>query len=106
MITNYGEVIAAKIKTYRNNFKRAGFNPWRSSDFDPCRNISVKLQSGGNRSIGRQSEEGRRVERIRKGIEAALGLVNFVTQRTVPNRTNKKLLSRIKKTNRNNLIKK
>ena len=47
--------------------------------------------NGSNRSIGRQSEESRRVERIRKGIEAMVGLVNFVTQRTVLNRTNKKL---------------
>ena len=47
--------------------------------------------NGRNRSVGRPSEEGRRVEKIRKGIEAIVGLVNFVTQRIVLNRTNKKL---------------
>ena len=90
-ITNYGEVIAAKIKTCHSNFRSGSFDPWRSSDFDPCRNSGVKLWSNADRLIGRQSEEGRRVERIRKGIEATVGLVNFVTQRTVLNQTNKKL---------------
>ena len=78
VITNYGEVIAAKIKTCHSNFKSGGFYPWRSNGVDRS-SSGVELQSGGNRSIGRQSEEGRRVERIRKGIEAVVGLVNFVT---------------------------
>ena len=59
-ITNYGEVIAAKIKTCRSNFKSDGFDPWRSSDFDPCRSSDVdrsssgvEFQSGGDRSVGR-----------------------------------------------------
>ena len=75
-ITNYNEVIATKIKTHRNNFRSGGFDPWRSSNFNPCRSSGVdrsssgvKLQSGGDRSVRRQSEEGRRVERIMKGIE-------------------------------------
>ena len=89
-IMNYGEIIAVKIKACRNNFRRGGFDPWRSSDVDRS-SIGVKLRSDDNRSIRRQSEEGCRVERIRKGIEAVVGLVNFATQMTVPNRTNKKL---------------
>ena len=77
-ITNYGEVIIAKIKTCRSNFKSGGFDPWRSSDFDPCRSSSVDrssssvdLPSGGDRSVGRRSEEGRQVERIMKEIKGS-----------------------------------
>ena len=77
-ITNYGEVIVAKIKTCRSNFKSGGFNPWSSSYFDPCRSSGVdrsssgvELQSGGDRSVGRQSKEGCRVERIMKGIKGS-----------------------------------
>ena len=96
-ITNYGEVITAKIRTCRSNFRSGGINPWRSSDFDPCRSNGidrscggVELRSEGDRSVGWQSEEGRQVERIMKGSKV-VRLVNFVTQRTVPNRTNQKL---------------
>ena len=78
-ITNYDEVIATKIKTCHNNFRSGGFDPWRSSDFDPCRSngvdqssSGVELRSGSDRSIGLQFEEGRRVERIMKGIEGSL----------------------------------
>ena len=91
-ITNYNEVIAAKIKTCRNNFRSGDFDPWRSSDFDPCRSngvdrssSGVELRSEDNRSVGRQSEEGRRVERIMKGNIEVVRLVNFVTLRGVPN---------------------
>ena len=76
--TNYDVVIAAKIKTCRSNFRSDDFDPWRSIDFDPCRisgadrsSSGVELWSGGNRSVGRQSEEGRWVERIMKGIEGS-----------------------------------
>ena len=74
-ITNYGEVITAKIKTCCSNFRSGGFDPWRSIDFDPCRSSGVdrnsngvELRNGGDRSVGKQSEEGCRVERIMKGI--------------------------------------
>ena len=77
-ITNYDEVIAAKIKTCRNKFRSGGFDPWISSNFDPCRSSDVdqsrsgvELRSGGHRSVRRQSEEGRRVERIMKRIEGS-----------------------------------
>ena len=30
-ITNYDEVIAAKIKTCHNNFRSGGFDPWRAA---------------------------------------------------------------------------
>ena len=96
-ITNYDEVIIAKIKTCRSNFRSGDFDPWRSSNFYPCRSngvnrssSGVELRSEGDRSVGRQTEEGFRVERIIKGSKV-FGLVNFVTRRTVPNRTNKKL---------------
>ena len=78
VITNYDEVIAAKIKTCRSNFRSDGLDTWRSSNFDPCRSRGVdqssngvELQSGGDKSIGRQSEEGRWVERIMKVIEGS-----------------------------------
>ena len=77
-ITNYDEVIAAKIKTCHSNFRSGGFDPWRSSDFDPCRSSDVdrsssgvELRSSGDKSIGRQSKEGCRVERIMKGIKGS-----------------------------------
>ena len=70
VITDYDEVLAAKIKTCRSNFKSDGLDTWRSSDFDPCRSNDVdqssngvELQSGG--------DEGRWVERIMKGIEGS-----------------------------------
>ena len=73
---NYSKVITANIKTCRSNFRSGGFDPWRSSDLNPCRSSGVdrsssgvELRSGGDRSVERQSEEGRRVERIMKGIE-------------------------------------
>ena len=83
-ITNYGEVIGAKIKTCHNNVRSGGFDPWRNSDFDPwrsndfdpCRSSGVnrsssgvELRSGGDRLVGQQSEEGHRVEGIMKGIK-------------------------------------
>ena len=75
---NYDEVITAKIKTCRSNFRSGGFDPWRSNDFYPYRSSgvdrsssSVELWSGGDRSVGRQSEEGRRVERIMNEIEVS-----------------------------------
>ena len=73
---NYDEVIAAKIKTCLSNFKSDSFDPWRSNDFNPCSDVDrsssgVELRSGGYRSVGRQSKEGRRVERIMKGIEGS-----------------------------------
>ena len=78
VITNYGEVIIVKIKTCRSNFKSGDFDPWRSSDFDPCRSndvdrssSGVELLSGGDRSVGQQSEEGRQVERIMKEIKGS-----------------------------------
>ena len=78
VITNYGEVIIVKIKTCRSNFKSGGFNPWRSSDFDSCisndvdrSSSGVEHLSGGDRSVGQQSEEGRRVERIMKKIKGS-----------------------------------
>ena len=73
VITNYGEVITAKIKTCRSNFRSGGFDPWRSSNFDPCRSSGVdrsssgvELKNEGDRSVGQQFKEGRRVERIMK----------------------------------------
>ena len=77
-IMNCGEVIIAKIKTCCSNFRSGGFDPWRSSDFDPCRSSGVdrsssgvELRSGGDRSVRRKSEEGRREERIMKWIEGS-----------------------------------
>ena len=77
-ITNYGEVITAKIKTCRSNFRSGCFDPWKSNDFDPYRSSGVdrsssgvKLRSGGDRSVGQQFEEGRWVERIMNGIEVS-----------------------------------
>ena len=83
---NYNKVIAAKIKTCHSNFRSGGFDPWRSNDFDPWRSIDfnpcrssgvsrssrgVELRKGDDRSIGRQFEEGRWVERIMKGSEGS-----------------------------------
>ena len=77
-ITNYDKVIAAKIKTCHSNFKSGDFNHWRSNDFDPCRSSGVdrsssgvELRSGDDKSIGRQSEEGSRVDRIMKENEGS-----------------------------------
>ena len=70
VITNYGEVIIVKIKTCRSNFKSGGFNPCRSNDIDRS-SSGVELLSGGDRSVGQQSEEGRRVERIMKEIKGS-----------------------------------
>ena len=77
-ITNYDEVITAKVKTCCSNFRSGSFDPWRSSDSDPCTSSGVnrcssgvELWSGGDRSVGRQSKEGRLVERIMKGIEGS-----------------------------------
>ena len=67
----FNKVIIAKIKICCSNFRSGGFDPWRSSDFDPYRSSGIKLRSGGDRSVGRQSEEGRREERIMKGIEGS-----------------------------------
>ena len=46
-ITNYGEVIIAKIKTCRSNFRSGSFDPWRSSNFYPCRSNGVNRSSSG-----------------------------------------------------------
>ena len=77
-ITNYDEVITANIKTCHSNFRSGGFDPWRSNDFDTYRSSGVdrsssgvELWSGGDKSVGRQSEEGRRVERIMNEIEVS-----------------------------------
>ena len=111
-ITNYDEVIAAKIKTCRSNFKSDCFDPWRSNDFDPCRSSGVnrsssgvELRSGGDRSVGRQPEEGRRVERIMNRIEDSevsefCGLEDF----TKPKKQEALISDQKLKTNRNNLI--
>ena len=75
---NYDEVITVKIKTCRSNFRSGGFDPWRSNDFNPYRSSGVnrsssgvELWSGGDRSIGQQSEEGHQVERIMNGIKVS-----------------------------------
>ena len=111
-ITNYDEVIAAKIKTCRSNFRSGDFDPWRSSDFDSCRSSGVdrsrsgvELRSGSNRSVGLQSEEGCRVERIMKGIEGS-GVSEFCDTEDCTKQTNKQkaLISNQElETNRNNL---
>ena len=110
-ITNYNEVIATKIKTCRINFRSGGFDPW-SSDFDPCRSSNVdrssngvKLRSDDDRSIGRQFEEGRRVERIIKGIEGS-GVSEFCDAKdyTKPNKQEALILDQELETNKNNLI--
>ena len=111
-ITNYDEVIAAKIKTCRSNFKSGGFDPWRSSDFDPCRSnvvdrssSGVELRNDGERSFERQFEEGRRVERIMKGIEGS-GVSEFCDTEdcTKPNKQEALIMDQELETNRNNLI--
>ena len=111
-ITNYDEVIATKIKTCRNNFRSVGFDPWRSSDFDPCRSSDinrsssgVQLRSGSDRSIERQSEEGRWVERIMKVIEGS-GVSEFCDTEdcTKPNKQEALISDQELETNINNLI--
>ena len=111
-ITNYNEIIAAKIKTCRNNFRSGGFDPWRSSYFESCRSSGVdrsssgvELRSGGDRSVGRQSKEGRRVERIMKGIEnSGVGKFCDTDDCTKPNKQEALILDQELETNRNNLI--
>ena len=111
-ITNYGEVITAKIKTYRSNFRSGGFDPWRSSDFYPCRSSGVnrsssgvELQRGGDRSVGRQSEEGRQVERIMKGNEGSWVSEFCDTEDYIKLNKQEALISYQElETNRNNLI--
>ena len=44
---NYDEVITAKIKTCRSNFRSGGFDPWRSNNFDPYRSNGVNRSSSG-----------------------------------------------------------
>ena len=111
-ITNYDKVIAAKIKTCRSNFKSGSFDPWRSSDFNPYRSggvdrssSGVKLRSRGDRSIERQSEEGRRVERIMKGIEGSW-VIEFCDAEDCTKRNKQEALisDQELETNRNNLI--
>ena len=111
-ITNYNEVIAEKIKTCRNNFRSDDFNHWRSSDFDPCRSSGVDRSSSGvdlrssdDRSVGRQSEEGRRVERIMKGIEGSeVSEFCDIEDCTKPNKQEALISDQELETNRNNLI--
>ena len=111
-ITNYGEVITAKIKTYYSNFRSSGSDPWRSSDFDPCKssgvnrsNSGVELRSGGDRSVGRRSEEGCRVERIMKGIEGSwVSEFCDIGDCTKLNKQEALISDQELETNRNNLI--
>ena len=109
---NYGEVITANIKTCRSNFRSGGFGPWRISDFDPCRSndvdqnsSGVELRSGGDRSVERQSEEGRRVERILKEIEDSWVSEFCDTEDCTKLNKQEALISNQElETNRNNLI--
>ena len=111
-VTNYDEVIITKIKTYYSNFSSDGFDPWRSSDFDPCRssgvdgsNNGVELWRWGDRSVGRQSEEGRRVERIMKGIEGSwVSEFCDIEDCTKLNKQEALISDQELETNRNNLI--
>ena len=111
-ITNYDEVIIAKIKTCRRNFRRGGFYPWRSSNFYPCRSNGVnrssngvELQSEGDRSVGRQTEEGFQVERIMKGIEGSWVSEFCDTEDCTKLNKQEALISDQElETNRNNLI--
>ena len=103
-ITNYGEVIVTKIKTCRSNFRRGGFDPWRSSGVDRS-SSGVKLWSGGDISVGRQFEEGRRVERIMKGIKGSW-VSEFCDTKdcTKPNKQEALISDKELERNRNNLI--
>ena len=119
-ITNNGEIIAAKIKTCRSNFRRGGFDPWRSSNFDPWRSSDfdpsrrsgvnrsssgVKLWSGGDRSVRRKFEEGHQVERIMKGIKGSWVSEFYDTEDcTKPNKQEALISNQELETNRNNLI--
>ena len=64
-ITNYDEVIVAKIKTCRSNFRSGGFDPWRSSDFDPYRSSSsikvAVVSSFGELTTDQSDDSPRRV---------------------------------------------
>ena len=111
-ITNYGEVITAKIKTCHSNFRSGGFNHWRINDFDPCRSSDinrsssgVELRSEGDKSVGWWSKEGRRVERIMKGIECSW-VSEFCDTKdyTKPNKQEALISDQELETNRNNLI--
>ena len=104
-ITNYDKVIAAKIKTCRNNFRSDG-DPWRSSDFDPCRSSDVnRSSSDGDRLVERQSKEGLWVERIMKGIEGSeVSEFCDIEDCTKPNKQEALVLDQELETNRNNLI--
>ena len=111
-ITNYNKVITAKIKTCRSNFRSGGFDPWRSSDIDPCRSndvdrssSGVELRSGGDRSVRRQFEEGRRVERIMKEIEGSeVSEFCDIEDCTKLNKQEALILDQKFETNKNNLI--
>ena len=111
-ITNYDEVITAKIKTCRSNFRSGGFNPWKSNNFDPYRSSSVgrsssgvELWSGDDRSVGRRSEEGCQVERIMNGIEVSW-VSEFCDTEDCPklNKQEALISDQELETNRNNLI--
>ena len=112
VVTNYDEAIATNIKTCCNNFRSGGFDPWRSSDFNPCRSSGVdrsssgvELRSGDDRSIGRQSEEGRRVKKIMKEIEGSVVSEFCDTEDcTKPNKQEAIIFDQELETNRNNLI--
>ena len=111
-ITNYDEVITTKIKTCHSNFRSGGFNPWRSNGFDPYRSSGVdrsssgvELWSGGDISVGRQSKEGRRVERIMNEIEVSW-ISKFCDTNDCPklNKQEALISDQELETNRNNLI--
>ena len=111
-ITNYDEVITAKIKTCRSNFRSGGFDLWKSNDFDPYRSSGVdrsssgvELRSRGDRSVGQQFEDGRWVERIMNGIEVSW-ISEFCDTEycTKPNKQEALISDKKLETNRNNLI--
>ena len=110
-ITNYDEVIVAKIKTCRSNFRSGSFNPWRSSDFDLCRSSDVDRSSGGAElkamATNRLDDSLRRgrVERIMKGVEGS-GDSEFCDSDdcTKPNKQEAMISDQELETNRNNLI--
>ena len=65
----------------------------------------VELRSDDYRSVGRQSEEGRRVERIMKGIEGSR-VSEFCDTKdcTKPNKQEALISDQELETNKNNLI--
>ena len=76
----------------------------RSSGVDRS-SSGVELRSGGNRSVGRQSEEGRLVERIMKWIEGSWVSEFCDTEDcTKPNKQKALISDQELETNRNNLI--